>query len=771
MACTHLAVLAWTAVASLVGVTQPPEGGPEVAADALPEAYVIENVPYVGPDWSTHLDGPQDFMFPSVVGSVMKFLGEPEPYRYRLFMTTSGIAFRVLWHPTRSDSGFDNIWALAADPLEPVRRTMEAAGYDYELVGNAGVGEKPSLYPREGFDERLEPDDLRRRICAEIVANRPVIAIGLMSGAAVVAGYEDGGATLVGWTMVEGKPGLERDPLGYVRMKNWPAGTEAVLFLRRKRDRPPLEDTLEKGLLWAVQGFRTPQIGEYASGFAGYDAWVQALRDDSRWRADDLPALKAAADSHFFATLTVAEGRAFGAEAPERLVELRPEAAPDLHVAEASYYLMHDLVWRLWQTVEGTVGPADPPVRFTDPGVRAELARLVLLERALDASAAAHLERALVQLGISQDEMPPASEPERQSAARIEVYLNPPGADRTRMVHAGTNGTWVGGTPPVGWMQGRDCTFIGALEAALAPTACPYSYTDLMGYSGLAFRTRWRTPREAPDGPDCAGPDEMAALSRATGWQLRREELPQDRNAPAYQHLITDLVLSIDRGLPAVIGLNADLATVYGYHIWSMNLILRDYQRSEQEDVRTQANSAGFHSPLIFLEGHVDPPEPREALLAGLRLAVDDAGREPADGLTHGPAALRAWQDDLLRYDTYPQAERERLFSANWRSLVGFMDAREAAVRFLDANADLLAGDAQAALLRALDAYAQEAPLLREFVDAHLDFIECYGGTKHAADWDAAARQAQTELLATSAEHEDAAASALKEVLAAEAKD
>jgi hypothetical protein len=47
------------------------------------------------------------------------------------------------------------------------------------------------------------------------------------------------------------------------------------------------------------------------------------------------------------------------------------------------------------------------------------------------------------------------------------------------------------GVPALSWDSGKLCTFIGALEAALAVTEHPHSYTDLMGWSGLAFRIGW----------------------------------------------------------------------------------------------------------------------------------------------------------------------------------------------------------------------------------------------------------------------------------------
>ncbi|MCJ7822309.1 MAG: sigma-70 family RNA polymerase sigma factor, partial [Armatimonadetes bacterium] len=47
------------------------------------------------------------------------------------------------------------------------------------------------------------------------------------------------------------------------------------------------------------------------------------------------------------------------------------------------------------------------------------------------------------------------------------------------------------GVPTLAWGRGRECTFAGALEAALATTDHPYTYTDLLGFTGLALRTRW----------------------------------------------------------------------------------------------------------------------------------------------------------------------------------------------------------------------------------------------------------------------------------------
>lgn len=55
----------------------------------------------------------------------------------------------------------------------------------------------------------------------------------------------------------------------------------------------------------------------------------------------------------------------------------------------------------------------------------------------------------------------------------------------------------------------------------------------------------------------------MTAISRATGWNLRRAEFPEGDHL-ARMKAITDFVLSINEALPMVIGYNTDLAVAYG---------------------------------------------------------------------------------------------------------------------------------------------------------------------------------------------------------------
>ncbi len=739
----------------------------------MADSLIIPGVPYIGSNWQQYLDGPQDFTFPSAMGSLMRFLEPGTDRTYRFFLDVSGMAYQQLWHLEKWDSAFDNVWAIDDDPVAPIRRCFAAAGYDFRLIGNRPVCERLPLIAT-ALPEYAEGEALRREIITSLQAGKPLIALGLCSGAAVVAGYKDGGDTLLGWTMDDMPRPFEADESGYWRFPDWERLTQAVVLVGEPNEPTPLRDVCRETLVWAVEASRRPTVGEYHAGQAAFTAWANAVGQGTNLVTDDAEALKQAHMAHFFASLVVAEGRAFAYDAIERAAALEPAVAADIGAAMDCYHLMHDLVWRLWQTRGGN-GPDEEAQRFASPEVRRELADIILRQRDLDAVAVHHLARAAEAFGVRPDDLPPPGEIERAAVARAEQRAASSGANRGAIERAGVD-IWLRNTPVRRFMEGRDCTFVGALEAALASTACPVSYTDLMGYSGLAFRTRWMdnpegrettwgTWRWHPVSPHGEGPDELAALTRATGWQFRREEFPTDPDSLTRQRLITDLVMSINDGLPCVIGRNTDLATVYGYNIHSISFFLRDYQHPQEAELRVSDRDPGFHSPLIFLSGLGEQPAPRDALLSALAVAVRNGERSQEDGFRYGLDALQAWEDALAGYDGYSAEERDLLFQCNWWCLMHLVDARQAAVDFLGANMDLLPGDGGAALLRAFQAYQQEAQLLGDFAQQHARFILWWGGGASVGQWDAATRQAQTGLLAKCRELETQGLQALGEAV------
>jgi len=736
-----------------------------------PESFVLENVPYIGDDWQNRLDGPQDLMFPSAMGSLTKYLGGDPLLTYRPHLCISGMAYRQVWHPTEWNCAFDQVWEIAPDPIEPIRRCFEAIGYAFTLVGNEELCRtRPRL--QGVFAEYAAPDVLKQRVCESLRAGRPVILLGDTS---IVAGYEESGDVLVGWKMVD--PGAETDDHGYVRLRDWTDRTEAALFVGDKTGPLPLLDACRKAVLWGVEGSRMPRQGEFAAGRAALAAWSDALLRDGDLSADDLTVLRDRHGAHFFISLAVAEGRAFGNAAFWPLAEAYPETNEEFQAVVHCYGIMHDLVWRLWQS-EGPGGDEEKLQRFTTPELRRELSRIVGIQRDQDALAVAHLERALLATDVPPDQIMPASEEEKAIVARLEAREQSCGGDPSMLAREVVD-QWVNAVPDLSWGTNRDCTFIGALSAAMAPTMAPYSYADLMGYSGLAFRTRWfdnpqgrETPfgtmRWHPVSPHGEQAEEIAAISKATGWQLRVEDVPNDPADVNRQRLITDVVLSVNEGLPVVVGRNTDLATIYGYHIHSMNLFLRDYQHPGQERLRVPDNDPGLHSPMVFLAGLGDVPPVRESLLGALTVAVRNGHREQSEGFRYGLDALNAWRDALAGYDAYTDDERNLLFLANWWSLMHLADARRAAVEFLELCAGVLQGESANDLTTAQGLYEQEAAALQQFLGDHQRFVGWWGGGAGVADWDTEARQAEQDLLSRACDLETQALTALEAIVARE---
>jgi RNA polymerase sigma-70 factor (ECF subfamily) len=319
--------------------------------------------------------------------------------------------------------------------------------------------------------------------------------------------------------------------------------------------------------------------------------------------------------------------------------------------------------------------------------------------------------------------------------------------------------------PKLAWGTNRECTYLGALEAALAITDHPYSYTDMMGWSGMAFRARWYATEEprrwCPSSAVAEMPEAMIATEKATGWPVPVDFLRQDD--PAGVARITErIVASIDAGKPVLAyepHLNVDV--VYGYEDAGKVLLLRDYYKPD-EPLALHPSKLGFL--IMFLGEHYDGLSRREALLESLRIAVRNWERErysegPGE-YWYGRAALARMAEDLANAHAFTEEERCALCQPAWFTFDTLVDARRAAVTFLRENAALL-GEAAASALRAAAAiYEQEDRVLRaglESVPFSLD----------ASKWTAEMQQRGAEALNQAREMEEQAIAEIKRAFGA----
>ena len=326
--------------------------------------------------------------------------------------------------------------------------------------------------------------------------------------------------------------------------------------------------------------------------------------------------------------------------------------------------------------------------------------------------------------------------------------------------------------PAVGWGKGRECTFAGALEAALAVTDHPCSYADIMGLTGLAFRVRWYRGRVGqrwcPSSPVGEFPEEMEAFQHATGWPLR-VEARMGQEPARMEEFAPDIVASINAGRPAPAydGVAAlDMGVVFGYEQRGKTLLVRSYHSGEP--VRQPAEKLG---PMLLLLGeHQGGMSPRDGLVHALKLAVSNWRRPPAEGdrggYLYGEAALAQWAKDLGEGDGPKDDEKGLLFFVSFWSFDCLADARNSAVKFLEPRLDLVSGKARAALERALGQYRRDADLLAAPLRDHDAFLGWWSG-KTIADWTADVRRREAEILTQVRETECRAVAQMEAALTA----
>jgi hypothetical protein len=190
-----------------------------------------------------------------------------------------------------------------------------------------------------------------------------------------------------------------------------------------------------------------------------------------------------------------------------------------------------------------------------------------------------------------------------------------------RKTESGT--VWITNVPMLGWGQGRDCTFIGALEAAMAGSDDPWSYAELMGFSGLGFRIRW-SPEFSPSCAVGEMRDEGDGIGRCTGIVFPTD-LQFGQKDPDREPIRRKIVASIDAGKPVLCyGICLDVSLIYGYEAGGQTLWLTDYHADGQMPYKLPLDKLGPWQ--AYVENRHPSPPPVERL----RLSLEKSGRKSA---------------------------------------------------------------------------------------------------------------------------------------------
>lgn len=298
----------------------------------------------------------------------------------------------------------------------------------------------------------------------------------------------------------------------------------------------------------------------------------------------------------------------------------------------------------------------------------------------------------LLFVGCSKPKPPPASPQER---SRLSIVSDRQGARR------------IDGIGPIrGFAQGRDNTFMHCLELILDAVGRKIDYDELMGLSGMAFRTQFRTDRwDVGNSDPLVGERCVDAVMTAIGAAyevkvVRREELAE---AEALRQAISK---SIDLGMPVL------AANVIPPEDWGIILGYRDDRRwlcrAYREDARqTDRPSEGWPTAVVIINKLLARPSIPEAHAASIRRAVVLYEKHETNSYAVGSNAFDQWCDNLQTV-----SERSYLQANAW-TYVGLIDARMSAVRYLRGIAKEF-GSHEKRILEAADFYDQEVRMLRE---------------------------------------------------------
>ncbi len=382
----------------------------------FPTRLVLENVPRVnfyegGPRC------PEDLCIPSVLRAMGEFFDEDEfgcrtcqsikpgckiNCSYSFFVGVTGVGSFLSWKEGWNDS--NAAFYMSPDPEAPERRGFRALGYDYRWVERAG-----------GEGSLLESDhkNYRQNILESLARGVPVIGYGVVGPPepAIICGYDEGGDVLIGWSFFQSIPdfnkGVEFEPNGYFRKRDWFKDTHSLLVIGEKMERPPMKRIFTDALEWAVQVVRTPVVRPEpdapewyrgrANGLAAYDAWAECLLHDDEYEGANEARLRELHDIHNSAVGQVAEARWYGSQFLIQASNpdiLHYSMAEDLLHAAASYAAEHNLMWKIWDLAGGN-GNQDAWKKFAEPEVRRQIIPVIQEARQKDAEAADYIERSL----------------------------------------------------------------------------------------------------------------------------------------------------------------------------------------------------------------------------------------------------------------------------------------------------------------------------------------------------------------------------------------
>lgn len=329
--------------------------------------------------------------YPMCLKAVANYIGEDMDYDYA--MVSCGAAFRLAWNETCWDGGNVDIMLTYEDAIQSYRMGAQALGYGFRLLGRANnrtILDNPTKYATLNGNGTKE--DFIAFIRQEIDKGRPCIGLGIIGPpeACVITGYQDNGATLLGWNFFQEDPSLTseigHDKSGYFVTNQWWENEETVAVMALgEKESPPY--TVTQIAEQAVAALSPRRYGGYARGIAAYDAWKRAIMDDSQFPKEQiLSLLVERMMCQGDAMGCLADGRNNAASYFQKLAESNPKQPLYQKIADRFGDVLHT-VDQMAEVLGGFERGEENMRLFANPETRRKLAKQIDCCKAADEEA------------------------------------------------------------------------------------------------------------------------------------------------------------------------------------------------------------------------------------------------------------------------------------------------------------------------------------------------------------------------------------------------
>ena len=212
--------------------------------------------------------------YPICLKACSEYLGDN--LKYYFTMALCGAAFRFVWNTEAWDLSNVDIYHTFEESNEVYSIGAKALGREFSFLGR---------------DENTTKEEFISFIKEHIDEGYPCIALGIIGPpeACIITGYRKNGMELLGWNFFQADPefasGITIDESGYFVCSNWweNTDTQAVMCLGAiEKDQYTPADVIAN----AVKALSGRIDCGYAKGVKAYDAWKEAISDESNFSVD-----------------------------------------------------------------------------------------------------------------------------------------------------------------------------------------------------------------------------------------------------------------------------------------------------------------------------------------------------------------------------------------------------------------------------------------------------------------------------------------------------